>query len=1461
MDRNGNQSGSRIKLPFHPVITRWFMSRFGEPTAVQHEAWEAAASGEHVLIAAPTGSGKTLAALMPALDKLVHAKLADPAAGPRTRVVYITPLKALNNDIHHHMFRFAQEMEETARLGGELWPGIRIGVRTGDTSQSTRASMLKEPPDLLVTTPESLYLLLTSLKGREMLRHVERVIVDEIHDLAADKRGAHLSLTLERLVEWSDRTAQRIGVSATQKPLERVARFLAGWEPADGSAGYTEAGEVELLARPVRIVESRMEKRFEVSVTMPKRGVPVKDKEAVWKPIVDRLLELMEGCRSVLVFVNNRRLCERLTLRLNDYVGHEMAKSHHGSVSREKRLEVERLLKSGELRCLVATSSLELGIDVGHVDLVIQIDSPKSAAAGIQRIGRAGHAAGATSRGVILARSRGELAEAAVLARAVADRDIEEIRVPRHRLDVLAQQVVAAVATGDWEPAWLLCAFNRSDCYRGFPRERYEELLDVLAGYYPFARPLIGRDRDAGRLYRIPATSMAAVMGTGTIPQSSAYPVHHVDSRLHIGELDEEFVHESRVGDVFQLGTSSWMIRSIKHDRVYVSESANSYSAIPFWKADTNGRSGELGVQVGRLLERLADSTKKQEARELAIRWLQTDYFLDSEAADALLRLTESQEASCGVPTHERIIVEHYRDDTKRHHLVIHCPLGRRLNRTWEMVLTERFGKRLHSRFYSFVRDNGIEFIFNEWSADFFEELYGLPPEALERQLTDAVAGSSLFARTFRRLAETSLLLSRGFTRIPAWKMRLRSEELLKEALPYADRFPLLPEAMAASMEESLDVSGLKHVLESLRSGQIRLVCRETESPSPFAAEFLLDYVMQAMYESDAFGKDVQARLLDISKDLAVDWFGPESLQRFLEPELLKEARSKWAAVPIHPDSPESLRRLLKQRGDLTEREIEALAGGTEAAGWLHELKNAGQAAQVRISGESRWIAADEADTYAAFPRDPNAVLFIGKRFIDQRISFTSFDLQERYGLSTEQADGLTKEWLASGLALPAPFAAAGETGLYIGAVASERLIRFAMQSFRTRQQPIEASRYGGSLAYRQHLHPATRLSGAEGLRTVIGELQGLFLPVSLWENVVLPARVSDYRKQELDMLCATGELFWLGRKEADEKEGRIAFFLAGDKSLVAPYLPGETDKETAHPQLLSLLQTRGASFLSALSRECSQAPSELLEQLLELVWEGRVSNDQFAPLRLKTGTGAKRKGKEEFQSGLGRWYALEERSGDRFDAEASALAVCRHLFRLYGILNRNIAAVGVPYRWDQLTDVLGKLEEWGMAARGFFIEQVPLLQFTTPEEGERLRQAQPEDEGLLTAVSAADPANPFGLLVPWPEHSLAHFSRKPGNYLVYRGSRLVLWLEQHGKLIISLDDSFRIGPQELLPEQTAEELKGLLRTLLQRSGLRKIVIDKWDGEPAAEGPAAMLGALGAEKDRSSCVFWPSSFH
>jgi ATP-dependent Lhr-like helicase len=1551
---------------YHPVIAGWFRDKFGQPTDVQHRAWAHIMPGEHTLIASPTGSGKTLAALLPCIDRIAKRKLEETGEGAATeqsvrgvRLLYITPLKALNNDIDHHLEHFLREMEEKAVEMGAPWPEIRVGVRTGDTAASTRASMLKRPPDVLITTPESFYILMTSEKARHMLRTVEQVIVDEIHDLASGKRGAHLTLTLERLVEWCGRVSQRIGVSATQKPLERVAAFLGGWD---------DAGE----RRPVRIVESLAEKKFELLVTMPDySGLSRRDKENVWIPLVERVLQLMGGSSTALIFVNNRRLCERLTLRLNDHVGYEMARSHHGSISREQRLGVERMLKRGELRCLVATSSLELGIDVGHVDLVVQIDSPKQAAAGIQRIGRAGHSAGGVSRGVILARSRGELAEAAVLSRQIAARDIEEIRIPRNSLDVLSQQAVAMVATDDWEIGRLHAVVTRSDCFRSLARGALEALLAVLAGFFPFARPLIEWDRETGRLHRRSGTGMAELMGAGTIPQSSGYPVHHLHSRIHLGELEEEFVHESRVGDVFQLGTASWTIQSIKHDRLYVTETANRFSEIPFWRGEAGGRSYELGCRVGALLRELVSRTQRAQAHmsnetsqtnsdtlrdngesgqaahtnNPASDWLRSECFLDTDTSSALVTLIQSQKAASAVPTDRTVVVEHFTDEMNQVHMIIHSVFGRRFNRTWELALKRHYEKILPFTIQSFVKEDGIEFIFSEWDDSWLGAVWQISSSELKSLLLEALPSSPLFGISFRRLAETSLLLSRGFTRVPAWKKRFRSEELLKEAMPYAERFPLLREAMEECMNEWLDVANVSRFLQQIERGEIEVAVKKTMLPSPLAGQFMADFVNQKMYESDAFGKDLQFQLFSFNKELAADWFGTNAAAEMMDPEVIARERIRLEGMPmltesVSPDAnitdAEALYRLLKERGDMTSAEIRRFVTGDHGS-LLRSLVDRHRIAVIHLHNEERYICRDELDTYASWPSEAS-LSFVLNRYIDHRMSFTADDLQQRYGLTGSETGGIIAAWREHNRIERAPFAgepvARESRHNALPHIESDmdkqhwssrkvvsRIVRYSMNYFHRQTQPLDPAAYCSQLLAVHHLEKDAKLQGTDGLKQVISRLQGVFLPVSYWENIIFPARMHGYRKEDLDLLCAAGEVFWLGQKNSDgEKEGKIAFFLTEAKELYTPWLAA--NKDTRHPELLERIRGKGASFLSVMSRETGMVPSELLDSLLDLVWEGHISNDQFAPLRLHAKPAASRNGKGKsgaFQSGLGRWYALDSLYDSEVKLEACAAGWAHHLLQSCGLITRQIASELAPFSWDTMLGVLKRLEEWGMVARGLFVDGIPSVQFASKEMIAKLRnharrtnEGSPKRKGTLAAfadspggsgpcgpssesippspsnpssesippspsnpsgksipsgpsdpsgasgitgpvvlLSAVDPVNPYGNIVPWPEIKGVKFARKPGNYLVMQGGEWKVWIENNGRRIYRLSGDL----------ESRLQWKSIFSALLGQQGLRKIVIDTWNGTNAADDtPAAsLLTGLGAERDRSSFVLWLSS--
>nr|WP_202887651.1 DEAD/DEAH box helicase [Cohnella zeiphila] len=1520
---------------FHPVLAEWFTASFGDPTDVQTRAWPLIAAGRHTLIAAPTGSGKTLAALLPCLNRIAS----EPTAAAGVRVLYVTPLKALNNDIHHHVLGFVEELHALAAAGGRNWPGIRCAVRTGDTTSSQRSAMLKRPPDVLVTTPESLFLLLGSEKGRAMLATVRQTVVDEIHDLAGGKRGAHLALSLERLDELCGTPVQRIGVSATQKPLERVARFLGGWEEpeagsaaakpddekAEGAGGAdsaksdgasrilteeadgtgsgeesrsaAEAAEAEEEAgrhagkphplgyrpRPVAIVESRMSKRLDVTVTMPDQSRPAHTREAVWQPLLDRIVQLLDGTRSAIVFVNSRRLCERLCLRLNDHVGYELARPHHGSVSRERRLEVERMLKAGELRCIVATSSLELGIDVGHVDLVIQIDSPTGAASGIQRFGRAGHAVGEASRGVILARTRGPLPEIAVLSRQIAARDIEEIRVPRSPLDVLAQQIVGMVAADDWPVERLYRLTARCDSYAFFSRARLDELLDVLSGLYPFAKPLLEWNREDGMLRSRSNSAMAAVTGAGTIPQSGNYPVHHIDSRVHLGELDEEFIQESRVGDVFQLGSGSWMIREIRQDRVYVAEAANRFSEVPFWRNEAGGRSYGLGEKVGAFVrelgERLGLSETEEgdeaslQAREETIAWLGDACGMERQAGGQLVDWISSQQRFCGLPTDRRMLVETYKDVMNQTHVILHNYCGRRVNRAWLLAIERQFETRLPYRLYGNAKDNGIELVLPEWDESWLEAIRQVTPSNLESLLTEAISGSPLLALAFRRIAETSLLLSRSFRRTPLWQKRLRGEELLRGAMPYAERFPLLREAMKECLYDYLDYEGLKKTLERIQGGEIALDIRETPHPSPFAAQFLADYVNMRVYEGDGVDESVRLRLLNVSKELAVQVFGPDGVPG-VRPEAVEEQRRMLDEPERLPENAEGLYRLLKTRGDMTADELARLAGAPALA-WLEELREKGRAvpADLTEDGEYRWICADERSIYARFPDDAESVLFVVGRYAGRVLSFTEPELCERYpALTLPQAREAAERLLAAGRIVRAPFAADEEERIWTDASIASRVVRLSISQARGAAEASEPTRWCGQIAKLQSALQGTQQpQGPEGLRAAMERLQGLYFPLSHWETILLPSRMTRYRKEDLDELCASGEVVWLGKKEEGDKEGKVAFFLAESRELIRPCIAAAAaeGKSSKHPKLLERLRSGGASFLTALAREEGKTPSELLPQLLDLVWEGAVSNDLFAPLRLSQAP-KPRKGPDRTGSGFGRWYwtgslaggttaVTESEPGDVLPdtgLESSAVRWARHLLDSFGLVNKELVAKAAPFGWDAFYPVLKQLEEWGTVSRGIYVAGDPSLQFTTREMAEAVAGSPAGARSeAATVLSAADPANPFGWIADWPSSAQgASFARKPGNYLVLQGDRCVYWIENNGHRIYGLDGS---DAPKSSPGEQAAMLRSVLVSVMKRQGLVKVVIDRIEGTPVLETEVGReLRGLGAETDRQSLVLW-----
>ena len=928
--------------PFSPKTRAWFERAFAAPTPAQTAGWPAIATGGNVLIQAPTGSGKTLAAFLYGIDRL------DSTPGQGLRLLYVSPLKALNYDVERNL---------RGPLAG-LQSELRVGVRTGDTSQKERRELVKEPPDILITTPESLFLMLTS-QARETLRAIDAVIVDEVHAVAGTKRGAHLALSLERLDALLDKPAQRIGLSATQRPLEEIGRFVSGDRPIQlVDAGTRKDLDLEVVV-PVEDLRE-LGATNELSQPVVQDGVEMDsgyeaNARSIWPSIYPAILELVKEHRSTIVFVNNRRLAERLAVRLNELAEQEIARAHHGSLAREQRVIIEEDLKAGRIPCLVATSSLELGIDMGAVDLVIQVESPKSVARGLQRVGRAGHELGSTSKGRIFPKFRADLLESAVVARAMRGGEIEETKIPRNPLDVLAQQIVAIVADDEIEVAELHRLVRGAYPFADLSLQQLENVLDMLAGRYPsdeFAdlRPRIVWDRTAGVIRGRTGARRLAVTNAGTIPDRGLFGVHLVDGGGRVGELDEEMVYEARQGQTFMLGASTWRIEEITRDRVLVSPAPGAPGAVPFWKGEGVGRPFELGEKIGRASRELVARSD-----ENALTHLREDYHLDARAAQNLLTFLREQAAATGVvPSDRAIVIERFRDEIGDWRVCILTPFGGRVHAPWGMALTARLRDALGLEAQSIWSDDGIALHLPEADAppSLADLLIG--PDEIEELVVGEVGQTALFGARFRENASRALLIPRRRPgqRTPLWQQRLKAQNLLQVARKYGS-FPIVLETYRECLQDVFDLPALKNILKGLQTRELDLVEVETASASPFASSLLFDYVATYMYEDDTPPAERRAQALSLDRDLLRELLGQEELRELIDPDALAEVENQLRGDPRDPDE---LHDVLRRRGDLRAGEYDE----GQAAILLAERR----ALPIRVAGEERLIAADDAGRY-----------------------------------------------------------------------------------------------------------------------------------------------------------------------------------------------------------------------------------------------------------------------------------------------------------------------------------------------------------------------------------------------------------------------------------------------------------------------------------------------------------------
>jgi ATP-dependent helicase Lhr and Lhr-like helicase len=1418
--------------PFSPQTREWFARAFAEPTPAQRLGWPAIASGEHTLIQAPTGSGKTLAAFLYGIDRLNST----PGAG--IRLVYVSPLKALNYDIERNL---------RGPLAGLESP-LRVGVRTGDTSQKERAAMLKDPPDILITTPESLYLLLTS-RARENLRGVETLILDEVHAVAGTKRGAHLALSVERLERQLDQPMQRIGLSATQRPLEEIGRFVSG-------------------ARPIRLVDAGVAKELDLQVVVPledMRELPSADalstpilsdgvemgpgvernSQSIWPSIYPAILELVRQHRSTIVFVNNRRLAERLALRLNELAsstGHageagmasdaasqakprEIARAHHGSIAREQRLEIEELLKRGDIPCLIATSSLELGIDMGAVDLVVQVESPKSVARGLQRVGRAGHELGAVSKGRIFPKFRADLLESAVVAERMKAGAIEETVIPRNPLDVLAQQIVAICADDEIAVDDLHELIRGAYPFADLSRTQLENVLDMLAGRYPsdeFAelRPRIIWDRTGGVVRGRQGARRLAVTNAGTIPDRGLFGVHLVDGGGRVGELDEEMVYEARAGQTFLLGASTWRIEEITRDRVLVSPAPGVPGAVPFWKGEGVGRPYELGAEIGKASRELVALSPKK-----AVERLTSQHSLDERAARNLLTFLNEQAAATGaVPSDRTIVVERFRDEIGDWRVCILSPFGARVHAPWALALTARLRDALGLEVQSIWSDDGIALHLPDADAPPPTDELLIGPDELEDLVVQEVGQSALFGARFRENAARALLIPRRRPdqRTPLWQQRLKAQGLLQVARQYGS-FPVILETYRECLQDVFDLPALKRLLQGLRTREIDLVDVETQSASPYSASLLFDYIATYMYEDDTPPAERRAQALSLDRDLLRELLGQEELRDLLDPGAVEEVEAQLRGDPRNPDE---LHDLLRLRGDLRPGEFD------EAHGAILVAER--RAITARFAGEERLIAAEDAGRYrdalGAMPPGglPEAFLVGGPdslrqlvlRYARGRGPFTTAQANDRFGRDIEAIlqDLERREELVRGELRPG-----GTEREWCDPDVLRRLRRASLAALRREVEPAEQAALGRFLP---HWHGIDRRAS---LREALVPLQGLALPVTLWESEVLPRRVPGYTPAQLDALCASGEVVWVGAGL-----DRVAVFFREDAPVLGRPAGAPPPEEAAHERIRAALG-RSAEFWSDLVAAVDLQPEEALPALWDLVWAGEVTNDAWTPLRAgrRYQTPRPRDRRRRFSrqraggvtATQGRWSLTDRLFGGKPDRRALA----ELLLERQGIVTRDgVRGEGIPGGYGAVYSELRALETLGVCRRGYFVEGLGGAQFALPGAVERLRELRPREgeEAEPLVLAAADPAQPYGAALPWPKRSGARAARVAGAQVVLLGGEAALFVERGGRSLVPLRE-----PNE-------EWLRPALAALVEHvraGGAKRLAVERFDGEPVGE--------------------------
>ncbi|MBJ6749646.1 DEAD/DEAH box helicase [Geomonas anaerohicana] len=1484
---------------FHPLIQQWFIENVGDPTDVQLRAWDEISRQRHVLVTAPTGSGKTLAAFLWAINQLVTG------AWPRgeTKVLYVSPLKALNNDVRRNLLAPLNQLREFFAVRGEKFPAIAVQTRSGDTPGDERRRMLRHPPEILITTPESLNILVTSKGSRATLTGVATVILDEIHAVAGDKRGTHLITAVERLTLLSGEF-QRIALSATVRPLETIADFVAGLR----LVGQRHQ------PRPISLVRGEQEKRFELEISAPSAVLSGADEE-FWPALVERFTDIITRHRSTLFFANSRRTTEKVTRLINELSGEELAYSHHGSLSREIRLAVEERLKRGELKAIVATNSLELGIDIGKLDSVVLIQTPRSISSAIQRIGRSGHGVGEVSSGMLFPTYGMDFVCAAVIARAIAEGEIEELHPVEAPLDLLAQIMLAMGLPELWHLDELYDFLRCSYPYRNLSRQQFDLVVGMLEGKYadshvPELRPRVTVDRLEETIVTRPALSMLVYLEGGTIPERGYFELRLKESGAKIGELDEEFVWERRLGDTFALGAQVWQITEISHSTVLVVPARKSQQIIPFWRAEELDRDIFYSEKISSFLE----SCNERLGRQDLVEELMRRHFMDEGAAKALESYLELQREATGAPLPHRhhLLVEHFRDPVggaETEQIILHTLWGNTVNRPFTFALVAAWERRYGYPLQAFYNNDGIALLLPHEMEQLDEILELVTPDNIESLLRESLEGTGYFGARFRENAGRALLLSRSNfkRRMPLWLNRLRSKKLLASVLRYRD-FPVLLETWRSALKDDFDLANLRRVLEEIQDGTIEVSRVHTKQASPFAKGLIWQQTNKYVYEDETLGGGRKSAIgSDFLKELALS----PHLRPHLPPELVRQFQEKRQrlAPGYAPDSARELIDWVKERLLVPLREWPDLLRSVARDGGPGEEESLLQVAQRLVLVEFPGAEAPMVSALEMIPEvaeglgcsrdeitiapliavpdlsgllqqsldrlwqrttaaaeigdeeEPGAARIVG-RWLGYYGPMELAVLQRTLGLE----EGLLRDALQSleetGSVLVDRFTGGGEEPQVCDAVNLEALLRMLRRSRRPAFEALDLAQLPLFLAQFQGI--VQQGSTPDDLRDRLEQLLGAPLPVGLWEEDVLPARLAPYLGAWLDSLMQSSDLLWFGCGPR-----RLSFAFPEDLDLFQEQDDSGTGAtEPEHPALIP--DDRGHYNLSAICSIAGVTAATATTELWQAAWKGAVSNDSFAAVRkgilnrfeLPQGDAGHRHpvhGRHprrlpgsrwnRAQEGPGNWFVLPEPQTeiDVLEKEERTKDRVRVLLERYGILFRELLTRELPaLQWSRLFRTLRIMEMSGELISGNFFDGIPGLQFVSQEAYRLLERGLLQDE--IFWVNAADPASLCGSGLEGLREALP--SRIPSTHLVYHGSHLVLISRRYGKEL-----EFRTGADD----SRLESYLALFRTLVSRdfNPLKRITVERINGDPAKESEyAEALRRFGFQESYSGLEYW-----